>query len=131
MLRKVRWVSALLLGGALTTALLLGAVSNAAAQAEPVSTDNQTALRINELMASNGSTSVDPPGWVRGLEDWIEIYNTSSSPVSLLNLAVTDDPARPLRHVITANLTIPANGYLLLFADNEPARGPQHLSFGL
>lgn len=130
MLRKIRWVSALVLGGALTTALLLGAASIAAAQEEPVSTANQAALKINELMASNGSTPVDPDDPDR-TPDWIEIYNTSNEPVSLRGLAVTDDLARPTRQVITANLIIPANGYLLLFADNEPARGPQHLDFGL
>jgi hypothetical protein len=130
MLRGVRLASALLLGSALTLVLLLGAISIAVAQEQPAGVAAPTALRVNELMASNGSTLVDPADPDR-TPDWIEIYNTSDVVVSLQGLAVSDDPSRPNKHIITASLTIPAKGFLILYADNAPQRGPQHLDFAL
>jgi len=130
MLRGVRLALALLMGGALTVVLLAGASVIVTAQEQPASPATQAALRINELMASNGSTLVDANNPDR-TPDWIELYNTSSAVVSLQGLAVSDDPARPTKHIITANLTIPPNGFLILFADNSPALGPQHLDFAL
>lgn len=45
-------------------------------------------IRINEFMALNGAILTDQDG---EYSDWIEIYNASGSPVSLLNWALTDD----------------------------------------
>lgn len=125
-----RTLVALLLGSVLTTALLFGVITVAAAQEQPTAAAALADLRINELMASNGSTLVDPDNPDR-TPDWIELYNPTNSPVSVKGLAVTDDPARPTKHVITEELTIEANGFLILFADNAPQRGPRHLDFAL
>ncbi|BAL99788.1 lamin tail domain-containing protein [Caldilinea aerophila] len=126
----VRPLAALILAAALTGALLLCVVTTASAQQQPAGIAAQSALRINELMASNGSTLVDPDDPDR-TPDWIEIYNPTASEVSLQGLALSDDPARPAKHVITQNVTIPANGFLILYADNAPQRGPLHLGFAL
>jgi hypothetical protein len=53
-------------------------------------------------------------------EDWIEIFNPSSSPVSLDGWHLSDDPAQPLKFAIPDGFIIPANGFILIWADGEP-----------
>ncbi|MGJ8698101.1 MAG: lamin tail domain-containing protein [Verrucomicrobiaceae bacterium] len=79
--------------------------------------DTWASLKINEWMASN-STILDPAD--SQPDDWFELYNPSASPVSLTGWALSDDPADPLKFIIPAGFTIPANGHLLVWADNEP-----------
>ena len=120
-----------MLAGIVPAALLLLVTGGiVAAQDVPAAGAGQSDLRINEIMASNGTTLVDPDE-VDETPDWIEIYNPTASPVSLTGMALTDDPADALKHIITQTLTIPANGFLILYADNDPEQGPAHLSFGL
>lgn len=99
----------------------------AAAPAEP---GNQSNLRINEFMADNKNTLEDPdePG---EFPDWIELHNTGSTDVALDGLFLTDNPDRPTRFTITDGLTIPAGGFLIFYADNDPGQGPLHLNFAL
>ncbi|MEO0469020.1 MAG: lamin tail domain-containing protein [Bacteroidota bacterium] len=85
-------------------------------------------LLINELMADNASVIADPNG---EYEDWIEIYNAGGSPVDLMGYYVSDDTTDVLKHQISASLVVPAGGYLLLWADDEPSQGPAHLGFKL
>lgn len=87
-------------------------------------------LFINELMADNTATIADPdePG---AFEDWIEIYNPGSTPVSLAGLHLTDTLATPTKWTFPAGVTIAAHGYLLVWADDEAAQGPTHASFKL
>ncbi|MCB0050686.1 MAG: lamin tail domain-containing protein, partial [Caldilinea sp.] len=117
-------------GVVLAAVLLFAVTGTAAAQDEPAAAAGQTDLRINEIMASNDTTLVDPDE-PDETPDWIELYNPTASPVSLTGMALTDDPADPTKHVITQSLTIPADGFLILYADNDPKQGPAHLSFGL
>ncbi len=89
---------------------------------------------INELAASNNSNSgiKDEFG---DYDDWIELKNNSSSPVLLSGYYVTDNPKNLTKHLLpmtdTGKVTIPPNGYLILWADNEPNQGSNHLSFAL
>jgi hypothetical protein len=87
-------------------------------------------LLINEFMASNTVTLVDPddPG---DYPDWIEIYNTSNAEIDLGGIFLTDDLTMPDRHRIADGVVIPARGYLLLYADGQPQQGPRHLNFKL
>lgn len=79
-------------------------------------TETWAALKINEWMASN-NTILDPAD--SQSDDWIELFNPTSSPVSLDGWALSDDPSEPLKFFIPAGFTIPANGYLLIWADDE------------
>ncbi len=87
-------------------------------------------LRINEVMANNDSTIVDPdePG---AYEDWIEIYNPGSGAVDMSGLFLTDDLASPTKWQVPSGVTIPAGGYLLFWADGETAQGSTHANFKL
>lgn len=123
----LRTTTALLIGSLLAATLFWVASPATAAPEQPAGLAD---LRLNELMASNSSTLFDPDDPDR-TPDWIELYNPTGSPVSLTGLALTDDPARPTKHVITASLTISAYSFLVLFADNDPQRGPLHLDFSL
>lgn len=120
------WLGAILLGGALL--LLLRDASHAQVAAAGVND-----LQINEFMAVNGGSVIDPadtePG--EGEDDWLEIYNGGSEPVDLLGLFVTDNLEDLTKHQITQSVTISPGGFLVLWADAEPAQGPTHLPFRL
>ena len=122
--RILRFSSGLFVATLLAGALLLILHVPTWAQGDtPATLPGQTSLRINELMADNKLTLVDPDE-PDETPDWIEIYNPTDNPVSLTGLALTDDRAVPDKHVITDGVTIPANGFLVFFADNDPQAGP-------
>jgi hypothetical protein len=87
---------------------------------------------INEVMAANDSTITDNKG---EYEDWIEIYNPGSEAINIGGMYITDDLNDPDKWRIPSNAptqtTIPAHGYLVLWADNETTEGPNHVGFKL
>ena len=85
-------------------------------------------IRINELMASNGSSLDDDDG---DASDWLEIYNEQSGTVNLEGWHLTDD-ADQLTKWTFPNVNIAPNGFLVLFASGKergPDRRPLHLNF--
>jgi hypothetical protein len=89
-------------------------------------------LKINEVLASNSTCLADPQG---EYDDWIELYNAGATPVDVAGLYVTDDSDEPTKWRFPSGhpeLTlIPAQGYLLLWADGDTADAGLHASFGL
>lgn len=88
-------------------------------------------LRINEVMINNDSTLVDNYGNRSG---WIEIFNTNYYSVNIGGMYITNDTANPKMYSISKidpNTTIPQRGFYILYADNKPYRGTQHLNFEL
>ena len=81
------------------------------------------ALHINEFIAANAGTPGDP--------DWIEIYNSGNTEVNLQNLYLTDNLSDPTKYQITTKFTIPAGGFVVFYADNNPEQGPDHTNFSL
>jgi hypothetical protein len=73
-------------------------------------------LVINEIMASNSTTATDDDG---EYEDWIELYNNSSSTLSLDNLYLSDDASDPLMWQFPDGLTIAPNSYLMVWCDKD------------
>jgi len=71
---------------------------------------------INEFMASNTSTLADPQG---EFDDWIELRNVTDSPVDLAGRYLSDEPNNPRKWQFPVGTTIPANGYLLVWADED------------
>jgi hypothetical protein len=87
-------------------------------------------LFINEIMADNES-ALRNPDLADNHPDWIEIYNPSPNDVALDGLFLTDSRSNRTRYAIPPGLVVPAEGYLLFYADNLPDLGPQHLNFAL
>ena len=86
------------------------------------------ALSINEVIANNDSIIADEAGQ---FEDFIEIYNAGDASVDLSGMYLTDDPGAPRAWQFPAGTSIPAGGFLLVWADNDPQDGPLHTTFGL
>jgi spore coat protein CotH len=88
-----------------------------------------TSVVINEFMASNSGTLADPQGQ---FDDWIELRNLTGSTVNLTGLYLTDNAANPRKWQFPSGTTIPANGYLLVWADDNTLDSPGlHASFKL
>lgn len=87
-------------------------------------------LLINEIMADNDSVFQDPdePG---AYEDWFEIHNPGTEAIDMSGMYITDNPQNPTKWQVGQGVVIPAGGYLVFMADNEPAQGPRHASFAL
>ncbi len=91
-------------------------------------------LVINEFMASNSSTSgiKDPQN---EYDDWIEIYNFGDTPIDLAGMYLTDDldtPAKwPVPSGYSAQTTVPAGGFVVIWADEDTQDGPLHADFKL
>ena len=83
---------------------------------------------INELMASNSMTVTDETG---DYEDWIELFNTSNQAVDLSGYYLSDNPANLAKYEIPQGISIPANGYVIFWADEDGSDGPYHCNFKL
>lgn len=75
-------------------------------------------VAINEWMASNTGTMVDPATGT--FEDWIELYNFGDAAVSLDGFYMTDDLGIPKKWRIPNGTVIEPHGFLLVWADNDP-----------
>jgi hypothetical protein len=85
---------------------------------------------INEFGADNEATlsDEDEPG---EFPDWIELYNPGSHAVDLGGRYLSDDLGDPTRFRIADGVVIPAGGFLLFYADNDPEQGSLHTNFRL
>ncbi len=71
-------------------------------------------ITINEFLTLNTTDAVNEFG---NHEDWIELYNTTSTPLSLSGFYLTDDFTNKLKFAFSPSTTIPANGFLKVWAD--------------
>lgn len=83
---------------------------------------------INEYSCSNISSFTDNFG---NYEDWIELYNTTASPVVLNGWYMSDRKNNPTKWQI-GTATIPANSFLLIWASGRDINsGTLHAGFKL
>lgn len=82
---------------------------------------------INELMAINNSTVRDPAGQY---DDWIELYNAGTRAVSLDGWLLSDDSSDIGRWEFP-DITIPAGGFLAVWADADTTQPGLHAGFRL
>jgi len=89
-------------------------------------------LYINEISANNETTIADAQG---EFDDWIEIYNSGSTAINLADHYFTDDLSNSTKWELPATdatkTTVPANGHLLFWADEQVLDGEDHLDFSL
>jgi hypothetical protein len=89
-------------------------------------------LVINELLARNDFGITDPQGQ---RDDWIEIYNSGEEPINIGGMYLTDDLSEPTKWRIPndnpSDTTITPDGFLLVWADNDPTDAGLHTNFQL
>ncbi|MBM3313090.1 hypothetical protein FJY70_00695, partial [candidate division WOR-3 bacterium] len=82
---------------------------------------------LNELMADNVRTARNPQG---RYSDWIELFNNSASAVPLDGYFLSDDSSLPLKWKFPY-VSIPAQGYLVVWADKDTLASGIHANFTL
>ncbi len=75
---------------------------------------------INEWVATNRSGIADRDGYA---SDWIELYNTGDVPKNMEGLFLSDSDKDKRRWCFPA-ITIPAHGFLLVYASGKDRRDP-------
>ncbi|MCC5835453.1 MAG: CotH kinase family protein [Opitutales bacterium] len=96
-----------------------------------VSGESLPAIRINEVMASNGSTIADEDG---NFEDWIELYNYGDEAIDLSGWGLSDNYNNPFKWAFPEGVQIDEGTYLLVWASgknrNDPT-GPLHSNYAI
>ena len=89
--------------------------------------ESSSHLVINELAPLGTDNCIDFFGTN---EDWIELYNPGPSAVYLGNKFISDDASNWNKWPLP-NVTLDPGEFQLLYADNEPEQGVNHLDFKL
>ena len=94
-----------------------------------LTTATNTPVVISEFMASNTHVLADPQG---EYDDWIELHNITDQEADLTGHYLSDEPYNPRKWQFPAGTKIPADGYLLVWADEDGTATPGlHASFKL
>jgi len=83
---------------------------------------------VNEIMAVNGSTAYDSNG---ENDDWIELYNTTSTGIDLTGLYLSDDALDFEKWLIPTGTSIAAHDVLIIWVDNDSEQSGLHANFKL
>ena len=75
----------------------------------------QSQIVINEYSCANisGGGVIDFYG---EQEDWVELYNNGAAAIDLSGYYLSDKAGNPTKFQIPGTISIPANGYLMVFA---------------
>lgn len=88
-------------------------------------------LWLNEVQAANQTGPVDNFGQ---RDPWVELYNPGASPINLTGYSLSDNYTNLAQWSFPNGITIPAQGFLTVWCDNEPAQtiaGVPHTNFRL
>ncbi len=89
-------------------------------------------LVINELLTANQTDILDNAD---EHEDWFEIYNPNNFDVNIAGYYFSDNIENPTKWIVSSSfadsVTVPALGWLLLWADDDQEQGVQHANFRL
>jgi len=94
---------------------------------QTATTLNPGDIVINEFMASDSTAIADQNG---EFDDWIELYNNTAQPISLNGFYLSDNFGNPQKWQFP-DTTIAANGYLIVWADNDTFQSGLHAFFKL
>ena len=83
---------------------------------------------INEFVAANGNGVRDEFG---ERDDWVELYNNGSQVKDLSGWFLSDNLNNKTKWRFPNGISIPAGGYLIVWADDSVAQGNLHASFKL
>lgn len=83
---------------------------------------------INELMPVNSTTVTDLYGQY---DDWIEIYNLTGSSIDLSGYYLSDNKKELSKWQFPQSTSIAANGYLIIWADDDTTQVGLHANFKL
>jgi len=87
-------------------------------------------LHINEFLASNTDTNMDSDFYK--FSDWIEIFNNTTQAIDISGYYLSDKASNPKLWRVPASTIIPANGYLLIWADKKDTKKRElHTNFKL
>ncbi|MDB6037251.1 MAG: hypothetical protein JWM99_1092, partial [Verrucomicrobiales bacterium] len=110
-------------GSGIKSTISIAPVPGSVARATPGAINNVAAtlaeypsIWINELLPNNQSNIVDGRG---EHEPWIELINTGSTAADLTGWWLTDTYANLNRWSFPNGANVPANGFLLVFADGQ------------
>ena len=82
---------------------------------------------LNEILARNHSVT-NASG---ATPDWVELFNTSTNPVNLADLSLSDDPSAPRKFVFTPGATIPPGDFLIVYCDDNAPVAANNTGFAL
>jgi len=82
---------------------------------------------INELQSSNKTTQFDE---AVEYDDWVELHNNTDADIDLTGYYLSDNKDTLTKWAIPSQ-TIPANGYLIFWADKDLIQGTNHTNFQL
>jgi len=108
--------------------LILAAILVSQTSCEKYKNLPESNVVINELMAVNSTIVADQNG---EYDDWIEMCNKSSLAMNLSGYYITDSKSDLVKWKIPAGTIIPANGYLIIWADNDTIQAGLHSNFKL
>lgn len=114
-----------------------GSISTYTAVFEPLAEEylapaGSAPVVINEVSASN---SVFINDYFKK-NDWVELYNTTSVPIDVAGMYLSDDESKPQKYQIMAgtdanSTIIPAHGHLIIWADKLDPLAQLHATFKL
>lgn len=84
------------------------------AVAVPVASPGQ--IVINEFLATNQADTTDEAGQH---EDWIELYNNTTSALDLFGLYLSDNATNPLKFALP-DVVVQPHDYIIIWADEDP-----------
>ena len=96
---------------------------------QSLNSEEESPIIINEIMALNETTLQDPQ---EEFDDWIELHNITEQNFDLSGWYLSDNPNNPRKWEFPEGSSIPANGYMIVWAD-EDGGAPEgiHASFKL
>jgi hypothetical protein len=83
---------------------------------------------INELMPVNSTTVADNYG---EFDDWVELYNTSSSDIDISGYYLSDNHKKPEKWQFPQGTVIAGKNFLIIWADGDSTQFGLHTNFKL
>jgi len=111
-------------------ALLLGSLLPGCATGDDDdSAAGDSAVVLNELLASNDSVLADEGG---EFDDWLELYNSGTEALDLGGWMLSGGPRSAQEPWTLADgVSVPPLGFLVIWADDDPEQGDLHTDFKL